>query len=207
MSKSIHSESAVKNPATDLPPKRDRKGLRPVSPPFSNISLSRFNYLLGLLATVIAAFYVWRLMQWKAEVGGWWNLALGKRPPQLQHRDASGATAPWAGARANANAHGFGKDGGSGEVERRIEELAVALGIPSKDLANAIAGAVRDHVPPASLSSIAAHETGEAVGHLVDPSGASASEAQSAPGATASRGFWAVESAFEAAVGMDEPPV
>ncbi|KAH9927703.1 uncharacterized protein B0H18DRAFT_1118484 [Fomitopsis serialis] len=143
---------------------------------------------LGLLATVVTAFkfYVWCLMQWKGEVGGWWKLALGKRPPQLQHRDTNGSR-----ARANANALGFEKDGGNGEVERRIEELAVALGIPSKDLTNVIAGAVRDHVPLASLSSIAAHETGEVVGHLVDPSGASASEAQSAPGSTASRGFWA----------------
>lgn len=156
MSSSIHGKSAVKNTSTDLPPERDRKGLRPVSPPFSNVSLSRFNYLLGLLATVIAAFYVWRLMQWKAEVGGWWNLALGKRPPQLQNRDAN--TGAWASA--NANAGRFGNEGESGEVEKRIEELVVALGIPSKDLANAIAGAVRDYVPPASLSSVAAHETG-----------------------------------------------
>ena len=139
----------MKNPDTDLPPPRDRKGIRSVSPPLSHVPLSRFNYILGFLATVVAAFYVWRLMQWKAEVGGWWNLALGKRPPQLQHR----------GANTGANAHRFGS-GDSGEVERRIDELAGALGIPSKDLANAIAGAVRGYVPPASLSSIAAHETG-----------------------------------------------
>ncbi|KAH9840585.1 uncharacterized protein C8Q71DRAFT_854469 [Rhodofomes roseus] len=203
MSSSIHAKSAVQNTATDLPPSRDRKGLRSVSPPLSNVPISRFNYLLALLATVVAAFYVWRLMQWKAEVGGWWNLALGKRPPQLRNRDAN-TGAQW--ANAGAHAQSFAKDGGDGEVERRIEELAVALGIPSKDLANAIAGAVRDFVPPASLSSIAAHETGEAVEYMVDPSGASASEAQSAPGATASRGFRVMENAFQAAVGMDEPP-
>ncbi|KZT63252.1 hypothetical protein DAEQUDRAFT_719630 [Daedalea quercina L-15889] len=203
MSSSIHGKSAVKNTSTDLPPERDRKGLRSVSPPFSNVSLSRFNYLLGLLATVIAAFYVWRLMQWKAEVGGWWNLALGERPPQLQNRDANTG----ASASVNANAGQFGNEGESGEVEKRIEELAVALGIPSKDLANAIAGAVRDYVPPASLSSVAAHETGDAVKYMMDPSDASASEAQSAAASTASRGFKAMEDAFEAAVGMDEPPV
>ena len=155
MSSSISGKSAVKNPETDLPPARDRKGIRSVSPPLSHVPLSRFNYILGFLATVVAAFYVWRLMQWKAEVGGWWNLALGKRPPQLQHRNAN--TGAWTSAGANAQRFGSGD---SGEVERRIDELAGALGIPSKDLANAIAGAVRDYVPPASLSSIAAHETG-----------------------------------------------
>ena len=157
MSSSISGKSAVKNPSTDLPPERDRKGIRPVSPPLSHVPLSRFNYILGLLATTIAAFYVWRLLQWKAEVGGWWNLALGKRPPQLQHRDAGAGT--WTGAGADARRFGDGT-GESGEVERRIDELASALGIPSKDLANAIAGAVREYVPPASLSSVAAHETG-----------------------------------------------
>ena len=45
----------------------------------------------------------------------------------------------------------------------------------------------------------------EAVRWMVDPSGAS-SEAQSAPASTASRGFKAVEGAFEAAIGLDEPP-
>lgn len=156
MSSSISGKSAVKNPETDLPPERDQEILRSVSPPLSNVPLSRFNYIFSLLAVVIAAFYVWRLMQWKTDVGGWWNLALGRQPIQLQNRDADtgaqtsvGANPPW-----------FGKSGDSGEVEKRIEELAVALGIPSTDLANAIAGAVRDHIPPASLSSVAAHETG-----------------------------------------------
>lgn len=48
-------------------------------------------------------------------------------------------------------------------VEDRVNGLASALGIPSKELASAIAGVVRQHVPPASLSSIAAKETGKVV--------------------------------------------
>lgn len=156
MSSNISGKSAVENTATDLPPQRDRKGLRSVSPPLSNVPLSRFNYIFSLLAVAIAAFYVWRIMQWKTEVGGWWNLALGKQSTQLQTRDAD------TGAQTNegANAQWLGSSGDSGEVERRIDQLAVALGIPSKDLANAIAGAVKNYVPPASLSSVAAHETG-----------------------------------------------
>jgi len=91
-------------------------------------------------------------------------------------------------------------------VEDRINELASALGMPPKDLASAIAGAVREYVPPASLSSIAASQTGEAVQWLVNPTKASQAEADSAVTATASRGVRMVASAFEAAVGLDEPP-
>ena len=45
-------------------------------------------------------------------------------------------------------------------VDDRINDLAAALGMPSKDLASAIASAVHEYVPPASLSSVAAHQTG-----------------------------------------------
>lgn len=52
-------------------------------------------------------------------------------------------------------------------MEDRINELAEALGMPSKDLAKAIAGAVKEYVPPASLTSIASQETGSVVQPLV----------------------------------------
>jgi hypothetical protein len=52
-----------------------------------------------------------------------------------------------------------GHDGHSGgthlDVERRIEELADALGVDPVDFARAIADAVRQLVPPASLSLLA----------------------------------------------------
>jgi hypothetical protein len=54
-------------------------------------------------------------------------------------------------------------DSQSETVEDRINALALALGMPSKELASAIAIAVREYVPPASLSSIAAKETGTVV--------------------------------------------
>ncbi|KAI0739875.1 hypothetical protein C8Q80DRAFT_1200760 [Daedaleopsis nitida] len=54
--------------------------------------------------------------------------------------------------------------------------------MPSSDLASAITDAVREHVPPASLSSVAAHEpSGTAVRYLVNPS-ASTSILGSVPG-------------------------
>ena len=53
---------------------------------------------------------------------------------------------------------------GDESVEDRINGLAPELGIPSKELASAIAGAVRQNVPPAS---IAAKETGTVMESLL----------------------------------------
>ncbi|KAI0323419.1 hypothetical protein GY45DRAFT_1332553, partial [Cubamyces sp. BRFM 1775] len=194
--------SAVKSPS-DLPPPRDRKGIRPVSPPLSHTPLHRFNYYIVLFATLAIAFYGWRLLQWKAEVGGWWNLALGKRPPGAEAIVGTATATPTSTASVSSK--------GAPTVEDRINDLAAALGMPSSDLAAAIADAVREHVPPASLSSVAAHEpSGSAVQYLVNPSSAAANEASSQAAnpvvSGAGRGMEAVASAFEAAVGLDEPP-
>lgn len=77
---------------------------------------------------------------------------LGKRPPMMQGNGGTEGGNEWQVA------------GSSGRrelsVEERINELASALGMPSKDLASAIANVVREYVPPASLSSISSHQTG-----------------------------------------------
>lgn len=72
-------------------------------------------------------------------MGSWWNTAKGRTPII----------------------------NGVESVEDRINGLARELGIPAKELASAIAGAVRQYVPPASLSSIAAKETGRVVESLL----------------------------------------
>ena len=117
--------------------------------------MSRFNRYIALFVALLLAFYAWRLTMWKAEAGSWWNLALGKRPPAM--RDGS----PGSGSRVNmADVTPTPGSGVDMTVEERISELAKALGMPSKDLASAIAVAVHDYVPPATLSSVAAHQTG-----------------------------------------------
>ncbi|KAH9946760.1 hypothetical protein B0H21DRAFT_693183 [Amylocystis lapponica] len=197
MSKTIGAKHSAVNGPDDLPPPRDKGITKKVDPPLYHVSLNRFFYYLALFAVALSAFYTWRLVQWKSDVGGWWNLALGRRPPVPQSQPQG----QWAAADApRSSAHT-----GAPSVESRIDDLAAALGVPSKDLAAAIAGAIREHVPPASLSSVAAHETG-AARYLVDPSSAASVDAEGAPGATASRGYRAIASAFEAAVGMDDPP-
>lgn len=218
MSSNIQNESNVRS-ADDLPPPRDRQGMRSVSPPLAHMTMKRFNYYLTCGAALVFAFYAWRLTLWKAEAGGWWNLVLGRRPPPAQAGGMEGL-----GGEGQIPipqmTPGFG---GNKAVEDRIGELAEALGMPSKDLASAIAAAVHAHVPPASLSSVAAHQTGyvvacilrvpylidegfasDAVQFLVDPTGAAASDSSASailPGATKG-----IKAAFEAAVGMDEPP-
>ena len=155
MSESIRGPSAVKS-KEDLPPPRNRKGIRPVSPPLSNVSFHRFNYYIAVIAALILAFYAWRLTVWKAEAGGWWNLVLGKQAPAFRENQGTSGSA----TRVDFHAAQTAGDRSDMTVEERINELASALGMPSKDLASAIAVAVHEYVPPATISSIASHQTG-----------------------------------------------
>ena len=54
------------------------------------------------------------------------------------------------------------------DVERRVEELADALGVDPGDFARAIADAVRQLVPPASLSSLANEAKAKSGGRIMD---------------------------------------
>ncbi|KAJ7075248.1 hypothetical protein B0H15DRAFT_917046 [Mycena belliarum] len=179
----------------NLPPKRTSPSMRNVSKPLESTRLNRLIYLLLLLSTLLSAYYGYRVLQWKTEVGGWWNLALGKRPPP--HRfDMDRTSSKY----ASPKGRGRGKHE---EVEDRINALADALGMPKKDLASAIAGAVKAYVPPASLSSVAAHQTGEAVDALlkgVDKKEDAEPEPQQ--DAEAAGGVGGMMGTF---VGMDEP--
>jgi hypothetical protein len=121
------------------------------------------------------AFYSYRIVQYKSQVDGWWNLALGKNPSQLQDHGKSSSTLR--GRRWWGRTSGSGNAGGS-DVEDRLNALAEALGIPPKELASAIAGVVKEHVPPASISSMAAKETGQTVKVLLNQD----QEATGAPG-------------------------
>ncbi|KAJ3572294.1 hypothetical protein NP233_g3173 [Leucocoprinus birnbaumii] len=170
-----------------IPKERVDQGLKPVSPPLQSTRLSRLIYILILLTACLGAYYSYRIVQYKDQVGGWWHVALGRRPqndytpPEHSHHSHHHRTS----------------------VEDKINDLAKALGMPSKELASAIAVAVRNHVPPASLSSVAAKETGPAVQALLkEPP----SEAQSATGAPSATGVVSgVVEGVGSFVGMDEP--
>ncbi|PPQ86486.1 hypothetical protein CVT26_012080, partial [Gymnopilus dilepis] len=93
---------------------------------------------------------------------------LGKKPAAMQAQGGepavggyeAGSGSNWNGWRAKQPPKA---NTGEDTVEAHIEGLAAALGMPTNEVASAIASAVRAYVPPASLSSIAAKETGEAV--------------------------------------------
>ncbi|CAK5273425.1 unnamed protein product [Mycena citricolor] len=172
----------------DLPTRKEPLLRTDVKKPLASTRLNRLIYLLILLSTAMSAYYTYRVVQWKTDVGGWWNLAMGVRPPTA-HSDP----------RPNSKS----KSTPSSEtVEDRISALADALGMPSADLASAIAGAVRAYVPPASLSSIAVHQTGEAVKVLLDTD----PEAGAQQGAGDDAGYAAtLASGMGSFVGMDEP--
>ncbi|KAJ6629866.1 hypothetical protein B0H10DRAFT_2208438 [Mycena sp. CBHHK59/15] len=191
------ANSNASSDPSNLPPKRQGPLLTPVSKPLQSTRLSRLIYLLLLLSTLLSAYYGYRVVQWKTEVGGWWNLALGKRPPHLKFDEAE---------RTKSKGR-KGKKDKSETVEDRINALADALGMPSKDLASAIAGAVKQYVPPASLSSVAAHQTGEAVDALLK--GASEPERQTERQNEDSERSGSVVSGIASGigsfVGMDEP--
>lgn len=135
--------------AKDLPPPRTRKGLKSVSKPLSNTRLTDIIYILAGISILITGFYAYRITQWKSEAGGWWNLAVGKRPPQVPR----GVNVGQAGVRPEYGGY-TGNTRGKSDVEDRINALAEILGLPATDLASAISGAVAMHVAPATLSSI-----------------------------------------------------
>lgn len=92
-------------------------------------------------------------------------------------------------------------------MEAHINGLAHILGMTSTDLARAIAGAAKHFAPPASLSSLAAKETGDAVKILIGENDVKNKDLK--PETEASHGvFDVVEDVIETLedfVGMDVP--
>ncbi|KAJ7364552.1 hypothetical protein DFH08DRAFT_839526 [Mycena albidolilacea] len=143
---------------TALPPKRQGPLIKPVDKPLASTRLNRLIYLLLLLSTLLSAYYGYRVVQWKTDV----EFSPGQTAPADKVRRQRAARLEKITPIKEKK-----KKASSETVEERINALADALGMPSRDLASAIAGAVRQHVPPASLSSVAAHQTGAAVDELL----------------------------------------
>lgn len=213
----IAAADSPSNPA-NRPPPRQKPPMPKVSPPLSSMRLSRLIYILAITTLLLGGYYSWRIAQWKTEVGGWWNLALGKRPPQpyasqpyqtqVEHgRKGWSGKSAWSASKGRDN----GRRGRTEDsVEDRINALADALGMPSSDLAAAIAGAVREYVPPATLSSLAAHETETGSGvvdALVNEKQEDHEVKRDANAGSGGGIASSVVNGIENMVGMDEPPV
>jgi len=138
----------------DLPPSRKSTAIKPVSPPLSKISLHKFIYALTFILLLFGAFYSYRMVQYKTQIGGWWNLLMGKSPVYNQGHGPGGE-------------HYKSCSPSESTVEDRINAIAEALGMPSSDLAQVIAAAVVQHrATSATLSSVTAKKTGEAINVL-----------------------------------------
>ncbi|KAF8734584.1 hypothetical protein RHS02_06949, partial [Rhizoctonia solani] len=133
---------AEKSPE-NLPPKRESKTTQDVRAPLSGTSLSTVIYSLAALGLIWGALSAYRIVQLKADAGGWYNLALGRRPDTGAHMKGN----PHVGSH-KASTHNTGVKG----VEDRIRALADELGIHPRELASA----VRPLMPTASASSISA---------------------------------------------------
>ena len=189
-------DPSIRSIARDLPPQRQKKALRTdVSLPLEKTSLRKLIYILVILTTALSAFYSYRLIQHKSAVGGWWNVAMGKKPPHMRTDTPPVHSPPGSGVQHN--------------LEDKITDLARSFGIPPKELASAIAVAVRNYVPPASLSSLAAKETGDIVKVLLEGDeekeavlGATTTGGGS-PAAPAATGV--AEGFLDSFVGMEEP--
>jgi len=97
-------------------------------------------------------------MQHTNQVGGWWNLTLGK---MLQNHDSNwlsklGVKQLW----AEKSSSGSPGPRSEIDVEDMINALAETLGLPPKILASAIAGGVREYMSLSSMPSAATTMSG-----------------------------------------------
>ncbi|CAE6352315.1 unnamed protein product [Rhizoctonia solani] len=149
----------------NLPPKREGKATQDVRAPLSGTSLSTVIYALAALGLIWAGLSAYRIAQLKADSGGWYNLALGRRPDTGAPMKGN----PHVGSHKTST-HNTGAKG----VEGRIRALADELGIHPRELASAI----RPLMPTASASSISAEASATPMADAVigvlaseDPSG------------------------------------
>lgn len=178
-------------PATKRAP---APGFKAVHLPLEKTRLSRLIYILVLLSALFLGFYAYRLTQWKTDAetgrpGSLWHFGFGSpkptQTPNLPEQHGQRTAGPAAPT-----------------VENQIKALAVALGMPSSDLARAIAAAVRAYVPPASLSSVKEKETGSPI---VEELFKEANQAGTAAVADSTGVLNGVLEGIDKLVGMDEP--
>lgn len=172
-------------------PNQQSRGIQNVTAPLYKSSTSSFVYVLSTLAVIIFAWYAYKGVSVASGV-------VSNASPfgsSSTSSSKSGDVPVNVGERRAAREEGVG---GEMSVERHIEELAKAFGMPSKDLAGAIAGAVREHVPPSSLSSVSkkAEKTGGS--KILDELTGEAGEGEDAASWTDTLGT---------VVGMDDMPV
>jgi hypothetical protein len=148
----------------DLPPPaqpREERGLRSdIEKPLERVRFSTSIYILICVLLISLAWYTYRT-------------AIVAVDAFRATNDASGWANPIRKFAFGDCKDGFPRYGPKSwcprsDVERRVEELAEALGVPPLEFASAIASAVRKIVPPASLSSLASEAKKMGSGRIMD---------------------------------------
>ena len=160
---------------------------------------------LAAAGFLFTAYYTYRIVQWKTEVGGWWNLALGKRPPRMAQMQGT----------MSGNSGGDILGGTAGGVPRaqtpemdlefHINAIASILDIRPTDLASVLSSAVHDYVPPKTLSSLSSSASAENAEKTAIEAffGGDEEINEKKPGVTAKMGNLA--KAVDAIIGFEEP--
>lgn len=203
---STQNNSASSN-KHDLPPKRQGKAIQRVHWPLMNTDLSKIVYYISAAGLLVTVFYVYRIMQWKSDVGGWWNLALGKRPSlmrQDQNTMSGSGGSMGSGDDAMRNVVQMGKSPEM-DLEFHISAIASILDIRPTDLAFALSDAVHSYVAPKTLSSLSSSASAENAEKTAVEAffGGDEEINDIAPGAAMKLGKMA--KAVEAFVGSEEP--
>jgi hypothetical protein len=146
----------------DLPPAkaREERGIRTnVQKPLERVRFSTFIYILICVLLIFVGWYIYRtaivtldtfkVTNASGSANPIWEFIIG------ECKDGSPRYGPQSWCPRSG-------------VERRIEELAEAFGVPPLEFARAIASAVRKVVPPSSLSSLASEAKKTGGGRIMD---------------------------------------
>jgi hypothetical protein len=146
----------------DLPPPKpkEERGVRTdIKKPLEGVRLSTFVYILICVLLIFLAWYTYRtaivavdafkVTNASGSANPLWNLVFGE-------------------CKDGPSRYGLKSWCPRSDIERRIEELADAFGVPPLRFAGAIASGVRRVVPPASLSSLAKEAKMVGDGRIMD---------------------------------------
>jgi len=167
-------ESRITTKKEDLPPHRLRevRGVRTdVEKPLAQVRFTSFVHVLICVLLVVLAWYSYRTTL--VAVDGFRSRGGTFSFPSTPTTSFSAyADSIWKSIlrRVSWGVRGYSlfPPRPHADVERRVEELADALGVRALDFANAIADAVHQLVPPQTLSSLASEAKKTGGGRIID---------------------------------------
>jgi hypothetical protein len=171
-------ESRITTKKEDLPPPRSKedRGVRSdVKNPLEQVRLTTFIHVLIYFLLVILAWYTYRTTLVAVDAFRSRGGAFSFPSTSASSSFSAYADPIWQSIsrRVSWGSRGYPRFPGFlrhpyADVERRVEELADALGVRPLDLANAIADAVHQLVPTETLASLASEAKKTGGGRIMD---------------------------------------